>query len=229
MIGVAPARTLGVAFVVFVLGALLVSCDSTGVSKKWPQEPGSFLGLKFGQSVESQIPRCQGNPDYEKPKVGSGYCYFVGNVPAFGGGDYLLVDGIPDIGIDIWNIFPYVIEEPRSDGSGRLLRFEGMRFNFRSRDYGKLRDLFVAKYGNPTRTNNSQINHVLYVTPLPTQKVKWEGENVIIDIEQHHVDAEGYIPNVHEGRVLVITKAARAYARARSDQEQKAQKHKDNL
>lgn len=147
--------------------------------RTWQQEPDSFLGLKFGEDISVQLPKCAEKRTYGRP--GEPACFFDL------GRDVLYLRNPPSIGIFIKDVFLHVADT----------KYEGMHFAFPHYEYLKMLELFTARYGEPHDTMIQSYSS-RGGQSLQGRVYTWNGRRVTITLNE-------YGSRVDEGRVNVVT------------------------
>lgn len=169
----------------------------------WPLEPDSFMGMKFGEALVTQISECPS--DITKVITENIRCYETISANA----ELYEAHNLANIGIPVDDIYPKV-------KNGVL---EGVDLTFRHYDHLKMFDLFKAKYGEPTKAEKVTLQNRMGAS-FTGVEYKWVGKSVNIVLSE-------YGSKVDEGRVSVFT---RNYIDSLDNESKtKAEKFKDNL
>lgn len=162
------------------LGTLLV-ISSWSARAQWQQEPDRIFGLKFGERVEDQIPKC----DPLKSVVGQPMCWkaHYGTMPH-----------------EVWNTGALTGYFNLLDYLDGLPTFEGFRIEVDNKDFTSFLETLTARYGKPTSTDTEVLQTVGGAT-LKSNRYLWTGQKVNI------VLTERTRSNVMRGSLLVITQA----------------------
>lgn len=144
----------------------------------WDAEPDSFLGLKFGQTLESQIPECQNEYDILNSSKSCWKSFGQGLRP---------INNPPTLGV-LYEAYGHVV-------NGTL---EGMTIEFDHYNYLKMLDMFREKYGLPTLEKKSLFQATGGVK-VQGNVYHWVGKNIEIIFSE-------YGGTIDKGEINVFTK-----------------------
>jgi len=185
----------------------IATIDSSTMAAPWPQEPASFMGIRFGVPIREQFEPClQGleGADREINNVGPD-C-----VGRFMDIIYLGVWHGPDIGVRY-------IQMRLSAAAGDTL--EGLDLRFKRVYFQQMEDVLIAKFGKP-REIETQTFANLAGAKLPGTVETWRGPNVTLELVEFGINAD-------ESDVLIHTKKLDAFRAAK--RRDAAQANKDKL
>ncbi|WP_445572111.1 hypothetical protein [Pseudomonas sp. E102] len=159
---------------VALLGLLALSAGAQAASKpqkeaQWTQEPSSFLGINFNSNIVNDLPSCapgvigfqQKALCYEKPFQG-----------LYG------IEGKPQIGLS----YNYSLHAKVRDGG-----VEYFYLTANVNDFEKLAQLFITKYGEPSK-RTSEIIKTKAGASFTNERLSWSGRNTTILVEKYAGD-----------------------------------------
>jgi hypothetical protein len=155
----------------------------------WEAEPDSFLGIKFGQPLDSQMPECP------KHTYSTGFSSYETNYSIDAkacweelGRGFRTISNPPALGV-FYQATAYVING----------LFEGIVITFDHYNYLKMLDLFRERYGSPSHVQKSSFQTHSGMK-LEGNVYHWVGRNVEIRFSE-------YGSKLDEGEVDISTKA----------------------
>ncbi|HEX8543139.1 MAG TPA: hypothetical protein VF671_15725 [Pseudomonas sp.] len=167
--------------IIACLAALLVAVPALAEKKSytpnaWPKEPDSFMGIKFTSDIESDFPSCA-SLDTSRP---TNLCYQKTSTAKL-----YKMEGKPDIGLSS----SYEMLVKVRDGD-----IDYINLSVKSRDYEKLSDMFINKYG-PAYRDRSTVTTGMGVE-LENESLHWSGRNIFIMLQKYDED-------INSGTVVV--------------------------
>lgn len=161
--------TLGICIATGVLAA-----DKKEKPAPWPKEPESFLGITLSGDVVNDLPKCKASfSAIFKPEV-EPLCYLwphTSKNPKF--------SQLPDLG------FHYRLSAVMFDGAIQHIILFTRTYNYR-----KLVEIFVAKYGPPSKRIEEPFRVKGVLTKYPNEILSWSGKSVSLTLELYNYDGE---------------------------------------
>ena len=147
-----------------IFSLAVVASSAQDRTATWSQEPDSFRGLKFGSSEAEEkhnfggVGRCIDVPGELR----------IGEVGPRGCGTQ------------------FTIGDTSVNGFLRLAndKFVQGMFKFDSKEFEKVRDTFIERYGRPQVTSNSEVKNRMGAT-FTNQQLRWHGQLVQITLAKY--------------------------------------------
>lgn len=142
----------------------------------WTREPDSFMGIKLTSDIESDFPSCS-SLDTARP---TNLCY-----QKTASANLYKMEGKPDLGLS--SGYEVLVKVREGD-------IDYINLSFNSRDYEKLSDIFITKYGPAYRDRSTVITAM--GVELENESLHWSGKNMFIVLQK-------YDENINSGTVVV--------------------------
>lgn len=143
------------------------AADKKAPAKVWAKEPTSFLGVDLQGDVKKSVPECTDPYGYKDKTL----CYVeLASSYKF--------NGLPSLGLS----YAYELWATTTDGS-----LQGIDLSANSKDYAKLKDLLVTKYGPPT-TNAAGKVKTKAGAEFDNETLLWSGRKVTILLQKYSRD-----------------------------------------
>lgn len=146
------------------------AADKKAVAKPWTQEPDSFIGIKFNSAITSDLPQCPaGIPGFQQKNL----CYVKPYTP-----NYYTIEGKPSIGLT----YNYTLSAKVTDQ-----QVEYFYLSANADDYLKLAQVFITKYGQPTKQVTDKVK-TKAGAEFTNETLTWVGKINSITVQKYAGD-----------------------------------------
>lgn len=186
--------------IAFFLLASLVAGSAFAAKKPaepppWNQEPDSFMGVKLNGDIVYDLPECPRlSPGQEPTSLCRDKAYTA---------DYYEIKGLPKLGLSYF----YSLNTMLSDR-----RIEYLYLSGNTRDFDKVKALFISKYGQPSTSTVQAVKTQAGAT-FENDILIWKGRRVTISLNRYSDDINTFGASVSNNEVaasVAMKKAAKA-------------------